>query len=45
MLYSLIYYSREEWSTNYDIQWYQHMNTKWDADYARGDIYDKIAQK
>jgi hypothetical protein len=45
MLYSLSYYSREEWSNIYDIQWYQQMKTKWDADYAWGDIYDKIVQK
>ena len=45
MLYSLSYYSREEWSTIYDIQWYQQMKRKWDPDYVWGDIYDKIVQQ
>jgi hypothetical protein len=32
MFYSLSYYSRVEWSTIYDMQWYQQMKRKWDPD-------------
>ncbi|CAF0954245.1 unnamed protein product [Adineta steineri] len=44
MLYSQSFYSREEWSTIYDMQWYKQMKNKWDPDYIWGDLYDKIVQ-
>ncbi|CAF1266399.1 unnamed protein product [Adineta steineri] len=45
MLYSLSFYSKEEWSTIYDMQWYRQMKNKWDPDYIWQDLYDKVVQK
>ncbi|CAF4694271.1 unnamed protein product [Rotaria sp. Silwood2] len=42
MLYSLSYYSRDQWSSIYDVEWYKEMKRKWDPDYAWGDLYEKL---
>ncbi|CAF3590415.1 unnamed protein product [Rotaria sordida] len=34
MLYAHSYYSRDQWSSIYDVEWYKEMKRKWDPDYA-----------
>ncbi|UJR32453.1 hypothetical protein I4U23_019915 [Adineta vaga] len=45
MFYALNFYSQEQWSTIYDMQWYKQMKNKWDPDYAWGDLYNKVVQE
>ncbi|CAF4817505.1 unnamed protein product [Rotaria sp. Silwood1] len=42
MLYSLSFYSKDQWSSIYDVEWYKDMKKKWDPDYAWGDLYEKL---
>ncbi|CAF3344362.1 unnamed protein product [Rotaria sp. Silwood2] len=42
MFYSLAYYSRDQWSSVYDVEWYKEMKRKYDPEYAWGDLYEKL---